>query len=98
MSVPTISSSCARGSCAAATRRSMRASVDVVGLVEELAQQVELRREVVVERGDRHAGAGRHVADRRALVAVLAHDLDGGAHDRGLARPLALVTATTGER
>jgi peptide/nickel transport system ATP-binding protein len=49
---------------------------------------VVLRREVVVERGHRHAGAGRHVTDGGAFVAVLAHDLDGRSQDRGLPRPL----------
>ena len=59
---------------------------DVVGLVQELAQQVLLRREVVVERGDTDAGAGGDVAHRGAFVAVLAHDRDGRPHHGGLAR------------
>ena len=59
---------------------------DAVRLVEELAQQAQLRREVVVERGNRDTGPGRHVARRRPLEAVLGDDLHGRTEDRGLPR------------
>ena len=65
----------------------------VVRLVEELAQEIELAREVVVERGHAHARLGRDVPRGGPLVALPAHQRDRGPHQHDPAGPGSALAA-----